>query len=237
MEFRNFMGSDKAAPKQRQAVAPINHIIRSSTRRCGKVKWVGIDIGQKRHGAVIFDTDTKQIVACSVFYRPTDIINYISQFIQPDEPFTVFYEVPTPYGQSATSLFITAANLGATLVTISSKFPCVSFKFFPRPYIKLILLGTVKGKDKDIRDFLKNWWSNKLVGVRIKADAWAALAVLTAALIEPTEPDYEVVRMWREFAEVWRPFSSHTEALDSMQKLLMEVTNDAQDSSRLGHNS
>jgi hypothetical protein len=191
------------------------------------MKWVGIDIGQKRHGAVIFDTDTKQIVACSVFYRPTDIINYISQFIKPDEPFTVFYEVPTPYGQSATSLFITSANLGATLVAISSKFPCVSFKFFPRPYIKLILLGTVKGKDKDIRDFLKNWWSNKLSGVRIKADAWAALAVLTAALIEPTEPDYEVVRMWREFAEVWRPFITHTDTLEGLQKFLMEVMKDA----------
>jgi hypothetical protein len=191
------------------------------------MKWVGVDIGQKRHGAVIFDTDTKQIVACSVFYRPTDIINYISQFIQPDEPFTVFYEVPTPYGQSATSLFITAANLGATLVAISSRFPCVSFKFFPRPYIKLILLGTVKGKDKDIRDFLKNWWSNKLSGVRIKADAWAALAVLTAALIEPTEPDYEVVRMWREFAEVWCPSVISHDDSDVIQKLLTEVKTDA----------
>jgi len=191
------------------------------------MKWVGIDIGQKRHGAVIFDADAKQIVACSVFYRPTDIINYLTQFIQPDEPFTVFYEVPTPYGQSATSLFITAANLGATLVAISSKFPCVSFKFFPRPYIKLILLGTVKGKDKDIRDFLKNWWSNKLAGVRIKSDAWAALAVLTAALIEPTEPDYEVVRMWREFAEMWCPSVIVQDDSEVIQKLLAEVKTDA----------
>jgi hypothetical protein len=103
----------------------------------------------------------------------------------------------------------------------------VTFKFFPRPYIKLVLLGTVRGKDKDIRDFLRNWWQNKLERVKIKADAWAALAVLTAALIEPTEPDYEVVRMWREFAEVWRPFPSHTDTLDNMQEFLQEVTNDA----------
>ena len=190
------------------------------------MKWVGIDIGQKRHGAVIFDTDTKQIVACSVFYRPTDIINYLSQFIQPDEPFTVFYEVPTPYGQSATSLFITAANLGASLVAIATLFPKVTFKFFPRPYIKLVLLGTVRGKDKDIRDFLRNWWQNKLERVKIKADAWAALAVLTAALIEPTEPDYEVVRMWREFAEVWRPFPAPVGQEDSTQEFLKEVMNE-----------
>jgi hypothetical protein len=191
------------------------------------MKWVGIDIGQKRHGAVIYETDTKQIVACAVFYRPTDIINYLSQFIQPDEPFIVFYEVPTPYGQSATSLFITAANLGASLVAISTLFPKVTFKFFPRPYIKLVLLGTVRGKDKDIRDFLRNWWQNKLERVKIKADAWAALAVLTAALIEPTEPDYEVVRMWREFAEVWRPFPAPVVQEDSAQEFLKEVMNDA----------
>jgi hypothetical protein len=33
--------------------------------------------------------------------------------------------------------------------------------------------------------------------------------------------------MWREFAEVWRPFITHTDTLEGLQKFLMEVMKDA----------
>jgi len=165
--------------------------------------WVGLDIGQKRHGVVILDYSNKKLVASTVAHRASDIVPFVVEHVPKESELTVIYEIPTPYTRSVTALFITAANIGATLVLFRQTFPNVRFMFLPRQFVKHVLLGTTRAGDREVRSFLKDWWSNKLVGVKIRGDAWAALAVLTTVMLVKNEPDYDIVRMWRDFCSVW----------------------------------
>lgn len=192
---------------------------------------IGIDMGVKQHGVVVVDAETKNILLSFVTIFPNSIIPQISPYLENPDTHIVF-EIPIPYGTAATSLFATSANIGIVLAHIFHKLPPSNIIFMPRPFIKYVLLGTVKGKDKDIRDFLRlHYGDDKLKSARVKKDAWAALAAATAYLKTKKEPDYDVVKVWRAVLRSWLGEGFTYESVDVddskvMQSLLKEENGD-----------
>jgi len=170
---------------------------------------LGVDLGTMRHGAVccIKEGSVWRVWRSWMTHRFGELWANVVQAVRELAPQRLFLivEVPQPYGVSPSSIFLTSANIGAFLafcLHTFSEFP-LHFVPIPRPFVKLMLLGTVKGKDKDIRDCLKRVWEGRYDRRYLKGDAWAALAVVEAFL-RGGVPQYDLVQEWLRLFEEWK---------------------------------
>lgn len=155
------------------------------------MKYVGIDLGLKRVGYVVYKagviTDAG-VINISDFH---DLFSWAKSML-PGE--TVIVEVPVPFGRSPTTILQMAAQVGI-IWTVTEEIICLT-----RPEIKTALVGTPRAKDKDVRAALKLKLENYdlLVehGVKIKGDAWSALAALVAYLEKPEIADKGQSQVW-----------------------------------------
>jgi hypothetical protein len=140
----------------------------------------GLDLGLKRVGYVRWVDG--QIVEAGV----KEIENFNDLYVWALKTLSdqfVVVEVPVPFGRPPTAVLQMAAQIGI-IWTVVDEMVCIS-----RPDIKMTLLKTTRAKDKDIRDYLRNELSNYAVilapNIKLKGDAWSALAALWAFFKDP----------------------------------------------------
>jgi len=140
----------------------------------------GLDLGLKRVGYVKWSDG--QIVEAGVkeIKNFTDLYHWALQNLS--DQFVVV-EVPVPFGRPPTTVLQMSAQVGI-IWTVVKEMVCIS-----RPDIKMTLLKTTRAKDKDIRDYLKNELEHYAIildpKVKLKGDAWSALAALWAYFKDP----------------------------------------------------
>lgn len=162
---------------------------------------VGVDVGTKRTGivAVKFEpgkplqfVKVKVVPISEVYEHLRDIIETSA-----NNPITFLFEVPSPYGITPSTVIASASLIGSFVTYIvleNAKYsPVRPITIYPmlRQTVKFALLGTVKAKDKDIRDILlqlhhlDNKSARKL---GLKADAFSALALIAAYMSSRWQP-------------------------------------------------
>lgn len=142
---------------------------------------VGLDLGLKRVGYVKVERGIINEAGVVTINNFRELYHWALKNLQ---DCLVIVEVPVPFGRPPTTVLQMAAQIGI-IWTVVDQMICIS-----RPDIKMVLLGTTKAKDKDIRDYLRHELENYRVflgsGVKLKGDAWSALAAVVAYCKDPT---------------------------------------------------
>jgi len=141
---------------------------------------IGLDLGLKRVGYVKVERGIINEAGVVTINNFKELYHWALKNLQ--DCFVVV-EVPVPFGRPPTTVLQMAAQIGI-IWTVVDQMICIS-----RPDIKMVLLGTTRAKDKDIRDYLRQELENYRLflgsGVKLKGDAWSALAAVSAYLKDP----------------------------------------------------
>jgi hypothetical protein len=154
---------------------------------------VGLDLGLKRVGYVKV---AQGVINEAGVITINDFKELYQWALKNLQNCLVIVEVPVPFGRPPTTVLQMSAQVGI-IWTVVERMVCIS-----RPDIKMVLLGTTKAKDKDIRDCLRHELENyRLVlgkGVKLKGDAWSALAAVTAFLKDPSVGKRNLSFVWNK---------------------------------------
>ena len=141
---------------------------------------VGLDLGLKRVGYVKVERGIINDAGVVNISNFRELYHWALRNLQ---DYLIVVEVPVPFGRPPTTVLQMAAQIGI-IWTVVDQMICIS-----RPDIKMVLLGTTKAKDKDIRDYLRQELENYRLflgsGVKLKGDAWSALAAVMAFFKDP----------------------------------------------------
>jgi len=145
-----------------------------------QVRMVGLDLGLKRVGYVVYQNGAIVEADVVTVENFSDLYYFALRKLQNA---VVVCEVPVPFGKSPTTILQLAAQVGIVWTVVEEMF-CLT-----RPDVKSVLLHTTRAKDKDVRARLKAAIENYEIivepHVKLKGDAWSALAVLYAYFVDP----------------------------------------------------
>lgn len=199
--------------------------------------YIGLDPGLSRTGIVLVHKDYEDNfnILYSRVASVEDIIptlSHIKLLCHPDyEPIYIIIEVPVPYATVPSTIMHISYLLGWLVYKLSKIFHGKKYHLIPmcRQHVKSILLGTVRGKDRDIREAVLDYFYIERSQTRklgLKADIYSALALVAAFTKEP----YYYTQIESEWAKLFTIVQQHVvddaNIEDDSERFINEVMND-----------